>query len=66
MDHKRELRIIETIKKMYCKEGISPRGIAQLLTSMKIPTKRQRKGWHHHTVITILKREGIYKSARNR
>ena len=61
--HKAEQRTIETIKHMYSKEGLHPRVIARLLDSMKIPTKHRGKGWHHHTVITILKREGIYQSS---
>jgi len=26
---------------------------------MKIPTKKKTKNWHHHTIITILKRKGF-------
>ena len=59
IDHKGELRAIATIKEMYG-EGIKPTSIARFLDAMKIPTKQQGKGWHHHTVITILKREGLY------
>ena len=58
--HKAEQRTIETIKNMYSKEGLYPQAIAKLLDTMKIPTKHQGKGWHHNTVIKILKREGIY------
>lgn len=61
IDFKKELRTIETIKKMH-EEGMTARGIARTLDTMKIPTKQQGKGWHHHMVVTILKREGIYKS----
>ena len=60
VDHKAELRTIETMKTMYSKEGLHPRAIARLLNTLKVPTKQQGKGWHHHTVITILKREGVY------
>jgi predicted DNA-binding protein YlxM (UPF0122 family) len=58
VDHKTELRVIESIKKMN-DEGLSARAIARTLDAMKIPTKQQGKGWHHHMVITILKREGL-------
>ena len=61
VDNKKELRVIETIKKMH-KEGLGARAIARTLETMKIPTKKQGKGWHHHMVITILKREGLYVS----
>lgn len=61
VDHKKELRIIETIKGMHG-EGMGARAIARTLDTMKIPTKMQGKGWHHHMVITILKREGLYES----
>ena len=63
VDHKKELRIIETIKAMN-EEGMTARAIARTLDTMKIPTKKQGKGWHHHTIVTILKREGLYESKR--
>lgn len=59
--HKAEQRTIETIKNMYKEEGLHPKAIARLLDTMKVPTKHQGKSWHHHTITTILKREGIYK-----
>lgn len=62
-DHKTELRVIETIKKMN-EEGLSARAIARTLDAMKVPTKQQGKGWHHHMVITILKREGLHQPKR--
>ena len=61
IEHKNELRIIETIKGMY-EEGMTARAIARTLDTLKVPTKKQGKGWHHHMVITILKREGLYES----
>lgn len=65
IDHKGEQRTIATIKQMYS-EGISTGAIARFLNTMKIPTKRQGKGWHNYTVATILKREGVYVVGRNR
>ena len=62
-DHKRELKTIETIKKLYVK-GINPNTIAKVLSTMKIPTKQHKKDWHHHTVINLLKREGLYKQEK--
>ncbi len=59
VDHQRELRTIAAIKKMYA-EGIGTAAIARLLDTMKIPTKRQGKGWDHSTVTAILRREGVY------
>lgn len=59
VDHKREQRTIATIKQMYS-EGLSTNAIARFLNTMKIPTKQQGKGWHHHTITQILKREGDY------
>ena len=47
IEHKAELRTIAAIKKMYS-EGVSTRAIARFLDTMKIPTKQQGKGWHHH------------------
>ncbi|MCY4523744.1 MAG: hypothetical protein OXB84_03285 [Halobacteriovoraceae bacterium] len=32
------------------------------MDSMKIPTKRQGRGWHNYTIIHILKRERVYVS----
>ena len=60
VDHKGEQRTIATIKQMYC-EGNSTAAIARFLNTMKIPTKRQGKGWHNYMVIIILKREGMYR-----
>ncbi len=62
IDHKGELRTITTIKQMYS-EGISTAAIARLLDTMKIPTKQQGKGWHHHTITQILKRGGVHVEA---
>lgn len=64
VEHKGELQIVETIKRMYHEEHLRPRSIARLLDTMKVPTKRQGKKWDHSVVIAILKREGIYKQAR--
>ena len=61
--HKGELRTITTIKQMYS-EGLSASAIARLLDTMKIPTKQQGKGWHHHTITQILKRERVYVGGR--
>ncbi len=63
VDHKAELRTIDTIRTMYA-EGISTNAIARFLNSMKIPTKQQGKGWHNCTVAEILKREGVYISGK--
>lgn len=62
--HKREIQIIETIKRMYADEHLRPRSIASLLDTMKVPTKRRGKKWDHSVVIAILKRAGIYKQSR--
>ena len=61
IDHKRELQVIETIKKLYVK-GINPNSIAKVLSTMKIPTKQRKKDWHHRTIIKLLKREKLYKT----
>ena len=58
IEHKAELRTIAAIKKMYS-EGVGTRAIARFLDTMKIPTKQQGKGWHHHTITQILKREEV-------
>ena len=65
IDHKGELRTIATIKQMYA-EGMSIATIARCLDTMKIPTRRQGKGWDYHTVTAILKREGVYNKGRKR
>ena len=65
VDHQRELRTIAAIKKMYA-EGMSTAAITRLLDTMKIPTKRQGKGWDHSTVTAILTREGVYMEKRKR
>ena len=64
VDHKRELKIIEIIKKLYIK-GIDPNSIAKVLSTMKIPTKQHKENWHHRTVINLLKREKLYKQEKN-
>ena len=61
--HKGELRTIDTIRQMYS-EGLSVSAIARFLNTMKVPTKQQGKGWHHHTITQILKREGVYVERR--
>ena len=63
IDHKRELKTIETIKKLYIK-GINPNTIAKVLSTMKIPTKQHKKEWHHYTIINLLKREGLYNQEK--
>ena len=63
IDHKGELRTITAIRRMYS-EGISTAAIARFLDAMKVPTKRQGKGWHNYMIIKILEREGLYKSRR--
>jgi hypothetical protein len=64
VSHKGELQVVATIRSMYVDEGLRPRSIANLLDTMKVPTKRQGKKWDHSVVIAILKREGIYKQSR--
>ena len=64
VDHKRELKTIETIKRLYLK-GINPVIIAKVLSTMKIPTKQQKKDWCHQTIIHLLKRENIYKQIKS-
>ena len=63
IDHKRELKTIETIKKLYAK-GINPNTIAKVLSTMKTPTKQHKKEWHYHTIINLLKRENLYKQEK--
>ena len=47
-------------------EGVSIATIARCLDTMKIPTRRQGKGWDYHTVTAILKREGVYNKGQKR
>ena len=63
VDHKAELRTINTIRTMYA-EGISTNAIARFLNTMKVPTKQQGKGWHNYTIAEILRREGVYSSGK--
>ena len=63
VDHKAELRTINTIRTMYA-EGISTNAIARFLNTMKVPTKQQGKGWHNYTIAEILKREGVCSSGK--
>ncbi|MDH5580567.1 MAG: recombinase family protein [Bdellovibrionales bacterium] len=60
-DLKAERRVIDTIVQMYEKEGLVVRAIARVLSSMKVPTKRQGKTWDHSVVTSILIREGVYR-----
>ena len=57
VDHKRELWVKETIVKMHQEEGLGFRAIARILTSMKVPTKKQGKKWDHSVVRDIVRRE---------
>jgi predicted transcriptional regulator len=61
VDHKSEKQILESIRRMYCDEGIGVSAIARILTSMNVPTKKQGKKWDHSVVTDILIRAGIYK-----
>ena len=63
IDHKGELRTIATIKQMHA-EGVSIAAIGRFLNTMRIPTRRQGKGWDYHTVTAILKHEGVYTKGR--
>lgn len=62
--HKGETQILESIKRMYGEEGLGPTAIARILNTMKVPTKKQGKGWDHSVIADILIREGIYKQTR--
>lgn len=62
--HKVKQRTIAAAKQMYC-EGNSTAAIARLLNTMKIPTKRQGKGWHNYMVIRILERGRVYVANRD-
>ena len=64
VDHKRELKTIEIIKELYVK-GINPNTIAKVLSTMKIPTKQRKEDWHHHIIINLLKREGLYNQEKS-
>ena len=63
IDHKGELRTIATIKQMYG-EGMNTSAIARCLNTIKLPTKKQGKGWHQNTVAKVLKKEGVYVEGR--
>ncbi|MDE3269838.1 MAG: recombinase family protein [Pseudomonadota bacterium] len=58
VEHKGEQHAISAIKKMHA-EGMNTSAIARCLNAMKLPTKQQGKAWHHHTVATIIRREGV-------
>ncbi len=60
---RKEAQTIKIIKNLYS-EGMSTRSIARILDSMRIPTKNNGKSWHNQTIISILTREGIYKSKK--
>lgn len=59
--HKTEERVKRAIIKMYSEQNLSLRAIAGILNEMKIPTKRQGKGWDHSVIREILKRENLYQ-----
>lgn len=61
VDHKQELRTIKTISDLYLKQQLSTRKIAEILNTLKVPTKRQGKNWDHSTIISVLKNQNIYK-----
>ena len=61
VDHKQELRTIKTISDLYLKQQLSTRKIAEILNTLKVPTKRQGKNWDHSTIISVLKKQGVYK-----
>ena len=64
MAHKGEAKLLESIKDMHCKEGLSAIAIARILNSMKVPTKKPGKGWHHEVIARILIRQGVYQSRK--
>jgi hypothetical protein len=52
-EHKRELEAIEKMNELRDK-GYSYRKVAEILNTMKIPTKTRRGKWHGKTVHQIL------------
>ena len=64
--HKSEQQLLDSIKQIYVDEGLTVTAIARILTSMKVPTKKQGKKWDHSVVADILTRVGIYQPKRGR
>ena len=64
--HKAELQVLKTILTMHTKKGLSPTSIADILNTMKIPTKRQGKKWSNSVIIDILKREEVYEPVQKK
>ena len=60
INNKKEQAVISAIIKMH-EDGLSANKIAQNLNYMNVPTKRNGKKWHHHSIIMILKRQNKYK-----
>lgn len=56
--HQKELETVEKIKTLR-KQGFSYWKIADVLNSMKIPTKNKGSRWHPTTIMKILKTSGI-------
>ena len=56
IEHKGEAHVIDSMLKMH-REGFSNCAIARVLTQMKIPTKKQGRGWHAEMVRKILQRK---------
>jgi hypothetical protein len=59
VEHPREQKLIQTVKRLYAKEGYGLNAIAKKLTQDGVPTKKGRTVWHHEMVRSILKKEDL-------
>ncbi len=59
VEHPREKKTIQMIKKMYLRQGLSLNAIAKALTRDGVPTKKGKVTWHHEMVRSILKKERL-------
>lgn len=59
VEHAKERKIIQAIRKMYVEQGVAMNAIAKRLTQDGIPTKKGRARWHHEMVRSILKKERL-------
>lgn len=58
MEHQRELKAIEKMRKLR-EKGFSYWKIAEVLNAMKVPTKTHKGKWHARTVLSVLQADPL-------
>ena len=59
VEHPKEKKVIQAVRKMFLQKELSLCAIAKALTRDGIPTKMGKGPWHHEMLRSILKREKL-------